>query len=299
MKMWRGGIFRSRNDVYQKNKFQSATKLVVVLLLGTLLLSACMVRLAYNNADWLLMWELDSSFDLTPPQKEFLNARLRQHLRWHRETELTKTIAFLRRLQTVVTGGVTPSELADAATQFATLRNRLVTQLAPDSAEFFAQVSDEQLMYLQKSLKKANKDWEKRIKLSPRERNIERTERILTIVTDWTGPLSSVQEQKITRSIERLPDVLELWLTHTKGRQQQFVELVRSARADRTVASSAFVTWITAETDAPELAAHRAAMYELIIEIDRLCTKVQHDHVVHKLQNWIDDLQLALAQEPE
>jgi len=265
-------------------------------LLGTLLLSACLLRVAYNNADWLLVWQLDSSFDLTRPQKEFLSARLHEHLRWHRETELDKTIAYLRRTQAAAADGATKNEIEDAVAGFATLRNSLATQLAADSAEFFAQVSDEQLAYLQKSLKKANKDSEKRVKLPPGERSAERTERVLDIVTDWIGPLSSAQQQQLTPSIERIPDVLEIWLTHTKERQRQFVELVGAARDDRAAASRAFVAWISAETTAPELNTHRAAVYDLILEIDALCTEKQREHFNRKLQDWIDDLQRARAQ---
>ena len=92
--------------------------------------------------------------------------------------------------------------------------------------------------------------------------------------------------------------MLEIWLAHTKERQHLFVELVRAARADRAAASNAFVAWISAEAAPPELAAHRAAVYELIIEIDRLSTQKQRDHAVRKLQNWIDDLQLALSKGP-
>ena len=268
------------------------------MLLGTLLLSACLVRAAYNNADWLLVWQLDRAFDLTRPQTEFLNTRLREQLRWHREIELAKTIAFLRRTQATAAEGITQGELEEAVAEFATLRNTLATRLAADSAEFFAQVSDEQLNYLQKYLKKTNKDWEKRVALPPHKRSAERTERIMDMVTDWIGPLSTAQEQQLTPSIERIPDVLEIWLAHTQERQRQFVELVRAARADRAAASSALVTWMAAETAPPELDAHRAAVYALIVAIDRQCTQTQRDHVVRKLQNWIDDLQRALARGP-
>lgn len=268
----------------------------LTLLLGTLLLSACLVRVAYNNADWLLLWRLDDSFNLTRPQKAFLKEHLREQLRWHREIELAKTIASLRRTQAAAAAGINKGALEDVVTEITALRNALAIRLADDSAEFFAQVSDEQLEYLQKSLAKANKDWEKRLKLPPRERSIERTERILDIVTDWTGPLSTAQEQQLTPSIEHIPDVLEIWLTQTKERQRQFVELVRAAREDRMAASRAFVAWVSAETTAPELNAHRAAVYDLILEIDALCTQKQHEHFNRKLQGWIDDLQLALTQ---
>ena len=169
--------------------------------------------------------------------------------------------------------------------------------MADDSAEFFAQVSDEQLEYLQDTLKKSNKAWEKRLALAPHKRSAERTERILDIVTDWIGPLSDAQTRQLTPSIERLPDVLEIWLAHTKERQRQFVELVRAARTDRAAASGAFTAWISTEDVPPELIAHRTAVYELIIEIDRQSTQTQRSHAIRKLQSWIDDLQLAVTQD--
>ncbi len=266
------------------------------LLLGTLLLSACLVRMAYNNADWLLIWKIDDAIDLNAAQKDFLITHLKEHLRWHRETELEKTIAFLNRTQIAAASGVSKFKIEGALAEYAQLRNALAVHGAADSAEFFAQISDEQVDKLQKSLQKSNKDWERRAKLPARPRSADRTERILDMITDWTGSLSSTQERQLTLSIEHLPDVLDIWLAHTKERQQQFVEIVRSARTDRAAASQALVTWITAETLPPQLAAHRSAVYDLIIEVDRLCTKAQRDHAVRKLQTWIDDLQLAKAQ---
>lgn len=268
----------------------------LAILLSTLLLSACLVRVAYNNADWLLVWRLDDSFDLTGSQEDFLNARLREHLRWHRATELAKTITFLRNTQIAATDGLIRSELEGALAEFAILRNSLASRLAADSAEFFAQVSDAQLEYLQNSLKKTNKDWEKRLALPPHKRSADRTERILEIVTDWIGPLSNAQEQQLAPAIEHLPDVLEIWLAHRKERQRQFVELVRAARADRTAASRAFVAWIAAEPTSPEFHAHRAAVHNLALEIDALCTQKQREHFQRKLQDWIDDLQTAKDQ---
>lgn len=270
--------------------------LLSTLLLSTLLLSACLVRVAYNHADWLLVWQLDSSFDLTGAQKEFLSTRLREQLRWHRETELDNTIAFLKHTQDMAANGVTISDLEEAMAGFAALRNSLANHVADDVADFFAQVSDEQLDYLQKSLTKANRDLEKRVKLPPAERSAERTERVLKIVTDWTGPLNGTQAKQLSLSIEHLPDVLEIWLTRTKQRQQQLVEIARSARTDRVASSRAFVTWISAQTEPPELNSHRAAVYELIREIDALCTQKQHAHFQRKLQDWIDDLQQARMQ---
>lgn len=280
-----------------KSQIQGRSTLALAILLTTLLLSACIIRLAYNNADWLLVWQLDKSFDLTRPQKEFLKGRLAGHLHWHRETELTKTIVFLRNTQAAVANGMTKNQLENALAEFATLRNTLAAQLADDSAEFFAQVSDEQLEHLQDTLKKSNKAWEKRLALPPRKRSAERTERILDIVTDWIGALSDAQTRQLTPSIERLPDVLEIWLAHTKERQRQFVELVRAARTDRAAASSAFTAWIGAEDVPPELIAHRTAVYELTIEIDRQSTQTQRSHAIRKLQSWIDDLQLAVTQD--
>lgn len=269
---------------------------MLTLLSGTLLLSACLVRIAYNNADWLLIWKIDDAIGLNTAQKDFLITHLKEHLRWHRETELEKTIAFLRRTQTAAATGVSKFKIEGALSEYAQLRNALATHGAADSAEFFAQISDEQVDNLQKSLQNSNKDWERRAKLPPRSRSADRTERVLDMITDWTGSLSSTQERQLTLSIEHLPDVLDIWLAHTKERQRQFVEIVRSARGDRAAASQALLVWITAETLPPQLAAHRSAVYDLIIEVDRLCTKAQRDHAVRKLQTWIDDLQLAKDQ---
>ncbi len=46
--------------------------LLGVLIAGT----SCTFKLAYDYADWLILWQLDHYFDLTHEQKNFLSARL-------------------------------------------------------------------------------------------------------------------------------------------------------------------------------------------------------------------------------
>jgi len=63
---------------------------------GRLLLVACVfsstgcgIKLLYNNAERLTRWWVSDYIDMTPAQREFLDASSAEILYWHRTTQLT------------------------------------------------------------------------------------------------------------------------------------------------------------------------------------------------------------------
>ncbi len=80
-----------------------------VVLGATLLLllsGGCSIKLAYNNADRLIRWNVDDYIDLTRPQKRFLNGELERLLYWHRTTQLPQYASALGRLNNDIANAV-------------------------------------------------------------------------------------------------------------------------------------------------------------------------------------------------
>jgi hypothetical protein len=268
------------------------SRVVAAVALGALLLTACLVRVAYNNADWLMLWELDRYFNLTEAQHDFARERLREHLRWHRNGELDKTIALLQRVQQRAANEVTEAEVEQTYAEIEELRASLAVRLAADGAALFAGIDDDQLRHLERALRESNKKWEERLALPDEERRRDRTRRTLRMVRDWIGPLEAQQSDALAREAERIPDTLGKWLAYRTERQRQFVNLVRSARSDVNVVTVAFPAWTLMPLPV-EFAAYRAAVVRFILDVDRVCTPKQRAYFNERLQDWIDDLQQA------
>lgn len=260
----------------------------------SLLASGCLVRVAYENADRLMLWEIDRYFDLTSAQSDATLDRLRAHLHWHRAQELDTTIALLRRVQQRAADNVTADEVQETFTEFDTLRRTLVERLAPDSVALFAQLNDAQITHLEEALSEANREWEERAALPPERRGKERTKRLLQVVEDWVGPLEESQEQALTRASAALPDTLDVWLAYRIERQQQFIHLVRAAREVPDAITTVLDDWIMVPAPEP-FKTQRGAVREFILAVDRTMTFKQRAHFIELLQEWIDDLENAKA----
>ena len=100
---------------------------VLVACVFGLMLSGCsMVRLAYENADWLLLRKIDSYLDLDQVQRELASGLLEKRLRNHRARELPVWIAFLRRAGDHAADGLTERELSALTTETIDLFRHLV-----------------------------------------------------------------------------------------------------------------------------------------------------------------------------
>lgn len=263
-----------------------------VLVLSLFVLGGCLVRVAYNNADTIIRWELNRYFDLEAEQERLLDARLPDHLDWHRTQELPRAINFLVRARTALDDGISDAELSGLFDDFSGLNQALVARLLGDGTALLAQLDAEQIEYLQRKLARANKDWEERLQLPPDQRREERIDRILKQVEDWIGDVDDPQRDALIVAVDRIPDVLDVWLTHRKSRQRRFVELVRLARTDRAAARTGLQQYFSEPMPAV-LIEHRNAVRAFILDVDRLATAKHRAHAQQRLQKWIDDLEIV------
>lgn len=261
-----------------------------ILALSLFLLGGCLLRVAYNNADTVIRWELNRYFDLETEQERLLDARLPEHIVWHRTQELPRTIELLVRARTALDDGLTGDEVSRLDDDIARLNQTLVERLLADGTDLFAQLDTAQVEHLQRKLASANEEWDERLRLPADQRRDERRERILDQVVDWIGSIDDAQRDALTVAADAIPDILDVWFTHRKKRQRQFVELVRLAATDSAAARSGLQQYF-AEPAPAVLLEHRNAVRAFILDVDRLATAKQRTHAQRRLQKWIDDLE--------
>lgn len=266
-----------------------ARAMSVVLILVACLLNGCLVRVAYNNADTIIRWELDRYFNLEGEQEQLLATRLPDHLNWHRAQQLPQIIALLRRAHAALDAGLTDEELLHLLDGADRLRQGLVDRLLVDGSELFAQLTPEQVEHLRRKLANANEEWEERIERSTDQRREDRAERILAQVEKWTGDLSKAQRAELVQAADGIPDILDTWLAHRKARQHQFVALVIQARTDGVAAQSGLNDYFN-EPEPKIFSAHRDAVRAFILAGYRISTVQQRIHAQRRLQKWIDGL---------
>lgn len=270
--------------------FTARCRVACVVLLTTLLLTGCLVQLIYGNAGYLLRWRIDHFFDLSSEQSKFVEERLAEQLRWHRNQELPKAIEFLRHAQVAAKTSLTRDELDNLFAEFDARFLVLINHFAADAAALFAQVDDQQIAHLERAFVKSNEEWDDIRTQEPEARRLKRVERILGYVEDWIGNLDPAQHLVLTAASDRIPDNFDSWLDYRKERQRQFVTIVQSARIDATIVSVALPAWLSTPPPS-QFTDFRQAVREFILEVDRIATPKQRAYFNKKLQQWIDDLE--------
>ena len=77
----------------------SRWRLPVLALLASVLLTGCVVRIAYGQLEWLTRWSVESYLDLNDGQERLVREIIGRNLAWHRATELPQYAAYLRELR--------------------------------------------------------------------------------------------------------------------------------------------------------------------------------------------------------
>ena len=109
-------------------------------------------KLFYGYGDLIASWQLDSYFDLTKEQDDWVEDRMRMHLEWHRNEELPRYRRFLLDIQKSAKDGLTMSELDEGYSRFGTKVGRIFERLIPDASLFLSEISPEQINNLELSL---------------------------------------------------------------------------------------------------------------------------------------------------
>lgn len=263
--------------------------LLIPLLLALTFAGCAATTLLYNHADWLIARQIDGYFDLTRSQKTFVSSRLTGILTHHRHEALPRYESVLREATTRVQDGVSTDDLDWAFVQYDQLRADLFGRFVSDGTEFVRQVNDSQVSRLKSALQSRLARQEALLQDDPGKRLAKRTQRILGLVREWLGPLSTQQEQEITRLTMHFPDSLPAWYAHQKRRHDQLLALIESRSSDLTPAR--LEDWlVNQDKDSdPHFAEMtnqlRRHITDLIMSLDRSATPAQRKHFFAKVED--------------
>ncbi|MBM6445893.1 MULTISPECIES: DUF6279 family lipoprotein [Pseudomonas] len=204
-------------------------KHIAILLIFTLALGACSrVGLAYRNLDVIIPWTLSDYLDMNGEQKDWLNERLKKHLNWHCTTQLPGYLEWLDRLQSMVeTNQVTDAALQARTTEAKKAIAETARQITPSAIELLQGLDDKQVAEMNDAFAKDLRKREKEYVKPPLAQQIaERGARMDKRLTDWLGPLSVSQEQRVMAWSTALGDQNTQWIANRAHWQKQFSEAV-------------------------------------------------------------------------
>ena len=280
--------------------------LALLAALGFLLLvSGCSaLRLGYHHADTILAWRANEYFDLSPPQKHELDARLERLLAWHRYEQLPEYAAFLDLAVKKAQPGLKREDIVWFVDGFMARYRVVVNRGAADAAEMLATLAPEQIVALQKRWHKVNLKFasENELDGTIEKRKRARLKKTLERIEDWAGSLSWEQEQRIAALLDAIPLIEHLRHADRIRRQQEFLHLLKlrtNPREFRPKLQEWLLDWERGRTPEFERLSNEvyAKRIQFYLEVERLLTPGQRQTVLQRLQDYADDCR-ALAEKP-
>ena len=217
------------------NIFKKRYRLFII---GVLLITAGVIsgcsrfELGYRYADWIIIYQLDSYFDLNGDQKDKAEDLVDDLVSWHKQNELPDYVHYASTVRNHIDAGLTRKDVSDLYDRYLGLRLRLYNKLIRKAGTFLAMVNAEQLSHLQDRMEEDNQKIEKQVVLPLPERMKIREEQMVEQFEEWIGDLTDRQEKMIEEFNRTLPVWSKDRLAFRKAKQKEFLTEVEKARFD-------------------------------------------------------------------
>lgn len=258
------------------------------------------LRLGYNHADTLLLYQLDRYFDLDDAQQTLARERVDALLAWHRRTQLADYAQLLAQARQRIDAPVTAADVLALQQQIDERLLALGERVAPDLARLAATLTDAQLDRFRQRL--ARDDARARRELARQdddEAGEARIERNLARAKTWFGALTAEQEALIRTAAASQPGGDRRWLDERRRRLDALVDVLARIRqeeaggGDGAALLRAYFAELAAPADPQRRAAAlaaRQARAALIAELVNLATPAQKAALARKLGGYAEDL---------
>ena len=220
----------------QTAKTTTRTWLVALFVLYIALLPACtLVKVAYNQAETLMYWRLDSYADFTREQAPRVHESLAQFHQWHRRTQLPAYSDFLQRVRPMLAENITPEQ---ACTVFDQARSMAEATLDPvhwTMVWMATELSDEQLRHIEKKQDSTDDDWRKKflVNMTPEKLLDARFDQALSRAEMLYGSLDKPQKTALRAALSASTFNARRSDAERQRRQQDLLNVLRKIRTDQ------------------------------------------------------------------
>jgi hypothetical protein len=251
-------------------------------------ISSCGSRFWYNTIDFFILRSLDQYFDINSEQKGYLKEKLEYNLSFHREEGIPLHIAFIKSMQARIKKGIHKEDVQWFYEELSNQIELIRTRLSDVLVDFLMTLKPEQIDYFERKLAKQEEKNKKRREEYADKEVEDRSEETIKSFEKWLGPLSDNQKKEILDLVNQMPDNSEQSNVDELERQKNFITALRREPRDRKEIEQRLSEYI-ADTQSDDESV--AILTDFLIEVDRLITPKQRDHLIKKLDIWVDRLE--------
>ncbi len=280
----------------------SKFKNIAVLLLISLLLGGCAVRVAYYFLDVALLWSLDDYIDFEGDQRGQAKTAIKEFHRWHRYNELPAYATLFEELADALEGQLTVETIGYFSDATFDAWQTIMRGLAPPSAKILSRLNDEQIQGLVDTMAEEEKDdledYEEETEAEVRE---DRYEFMENAVSKLAGKLTDEQRTMIFAWAASLRNMGQMSVDHRSRWRAHFVKIlqtrsdVEQLEKDLTVLySQPYLFW--SEDYQQSMDYNKELSLELLTDLANSMTDKQRAKAVKRLRTIAVDFR-ALSKE--
>jgi hypothetical protein len=265
-----------------------------------------LLRIGYGQLDVFAAWTADDYFDLDPDQRrDFVNRFEKLH-DWHRYEQLPEYAAFLAATRGRVEKGLTREDVLRTV-EYVQGRYRIAAgRAADDAAAMLLTVTTAQIENLQRQWDRRNHRFVRQYRLdgSLDEQREARQQQVLSRISDWTGSLSTEQEQAVAVMMRDWPLTYKLRHEDRLRRQREFLKLLEGRGNPREFAAR-LRHWLLHWEEGRDPAYDRLfkdwlrRQADLFVAVDKSLTSRQRAAVLRRLDNFIEDFRRLSERPPD
>lgn len=274
--------------------------LIFGLLIG--LSSGCStVKLAYNNADFLLVYMIDDYFDLTDQQHEQLKSDVNRILKWHRTKELPDYVSIINQVENLAKDGLTKDETEWVYESMMAKYFHTVDYLFDDILNFMSALNEKQIKNMEEKFADDNEKSRKKYLASTKEEQLQkRVERTIDQAEDWFGDLSDQQINQLSKLSRELPLNNQIWIEERNRRNSELISILRTYKTKDKLRQPLHDWFFDTEKGrTPDYLKKQKEQYDKILDfavaMDKLITKKQRNTFFAKLDEYKDDFIQLIA----
>lgn len=275
-------------------------RLCVLGLLAATLVSGCVLRVAYNQLDWLAMWYIEGYVSLDSSQKEQAREMIGRNIVWHRTTQLPRYAALLEDLRDGIGQPLTTGDIAARYDEVVDLWDAFLLHVAPDAAALLLTLSDEQVESLFERLERQNGELAQEYSGNTATmRRARQDKAVIRAFRRFTGRLTTGQVALIGSHTANFEDTSTEWLNRRAAWQAEFGQLLAARNSD-----PAFLANLTGllldpnQFDSPsyrrQVEYNQQEAFKLVAEVMNSLNARQQAHLQGKLDTYIEDLTVLL-----
>lgn len=250
------------------------------------------ISLAYDHADWLVPRSIARYVDLSPAQKDELNAHFERLHGWHRANELPLYADVLDQASQRVGRGLTRDDVVWMLGTVTPRRQAGAAHIAAELAPMLVRLTPEQQAEIADNLAKDQAKFVKtQLGPDPDEVQRERTDWLTKQVERWTGSLTSQQRARVAAVALATPEFPAARAAERRRRQIAFLELIGRARDESSLRSGLERLLSSprtgADTDYQRAVAHyEDQLTDMILDLDHSLSARQRATAVDRLQRY-------------